>query len=381
MSSGRPAVFVHVGAPKTGTTYLQGILHANRAALRRAGLLYPGTQHAHFWASQDLRGRRFHGNADEHVPGAWARVVREIREWPGRSVIDHESLGGASRRSIAQALADLDFAEVHVVITARDLARQLPAMWQEGIKNGGTQTFGAFLAAVQAEQTPRSATARRFWASQDVPTILARWGRDLPPERVHVVTVPPPAADSGLLWRRFALLLGVDPDSYSGPPRSANTSLDAAGASVLRRFNALIAERDIPWPVYAAVFKHDLAPSLAARRGAPIEVPEPAFAWAVRWSEQAVKQLHRAGYDVIGDLDELIPTARPTGLDPDAAPADDQVESAVAGMVSLAAVITDTKLARSAVRRARRGPIARKLEDTVARVPLLAKLRDAYRRR
>lgn len=33
--------FVHIGAPKTGTTYLQQFLHDNRAALRRQGLLYP----------------------------------------------------------------------------------------------------------------------------------------------------------------------------------------------------------------------------------------------------------------------------------------------------------------------------------------------------
>lgn len=381
MSSDRPTVFLHVGAPKTGTTYLQGILHTNRAALRRAGLLYPGTKHAHFWASQDLRHRRYHGDPDEHVPGAWARLVREIRYWPGRSLIDHESFGGAARRAIEQARADLDFADLHIVVTARDLARQLPAVWQEQIKNGGTQTFGEFLASVQAEQTPRDSVARRFWAGQDVPRILERWSRGLPPERVHVVTVPPPGADPGQLWRRFALLVGVDPDGYDGPPRSANTSLDAVGASVLRRFNAAITERGIPWPVYDMAFKYDLAPSLAARRGAPIELPEPVFAWAVRRSEHAVKRLHRAGYDVVGDLDELIPTARPTGLDPDAPPADQQIEAAVAGMVSLAEVIADSELGRAAVRRAQRGPIARKIEDAVARIPLLAKLRDAYRRR
>jgi hypothetical protein len=377
----RPTVFVHIGAPKTGTTYLQSILHSNRHALKRAGLLYPGTQHAHFWESQDLRGMRFHGDADRHVAGAWGRLVREIQAWPGRSLIDHESLGSAGRPVIRRVLTDLDFADVHVVITARDLARQLPAMWQERIKNASTESYAEFLAAVRAEPGQRDRTARRFWANHDVPEILARWGRDLPPERVHVVSVPPAGADPGLLWRRFAMLLGLDPDNYQSRTSGANTSLGAAEAAVLRRFNAAIAEHDIPWPVYAAVIKHDLAPALAARRGAAIELPESVYTWAVGWSEQAVKRLHRAGYDIVGDLDELIPRGRPAGLDPDAAPAAEQVEAAAAGMASLAAVITDSRLGRSALRRAQRGPVARKVEDIVGRVPLLGKLRDAYRGR
>jgi hypothetical protein len=38
---GTQRVFLHVGSPKTGTTYLQGVLWRNREALRRQGLLLP----------------------------------------------------------------------------------------------------------------------------------------------------------------------------------------------------------------------------------------------------------------------------------------------------------------------------------------------------
>jgi hypothetical protein len=378
----RPRVFIHVGAPKTGTTYLQGILHANRAALRRAGVLYPGTQHAHFWASQDLRGTTFQGSLDRHVPGAWPRLVGEVRAWPGESLIDHESLGAASRPTIVRALADLSFAEVHIVVTARDLARQLPATWQERLKNRSSETFAEFLASVQADCGRRNQSARRFWANHDVPAILGRWGRDLPPKRVHVVTVPPADAEPGLLWRRFAGLLGLDPDAYpSNRPRGANVSLGAAEAAVLRRFNGLIRNEDIPWPVYARVVKQDLAPLLAARGGAPIELPEPAHAWAVRWSESAVERLLHADYDVVGHLDDLISRIRPTGLDPDAAPADEQIEAAEAAMVRLLSIVADSPRGQSAVRRSQRGAVARRTEDLVARVQVLGVLRDAYRRR
>jgi hypothetical protein len=379
--SDRPKVYFHIGAPKTGTTYLQRVMHENRPALRRAGLLYPGTQHAHFWASQDLRERRFRGYTDAHVRGAWDRLVKEIRGWPARSLIDHESFASANREAIDRALADLEFAEVHLVFTARDLARQLPATWQERIKNGSTGSYAEFLASVRADRDDRDPAAKHFWAMQGVPTVLARWSRDLPAEHVHVVTVPPPGAEPGLLWRRFAGLLGLDPDAYDSSARGANTSLGAAEAAVLRRFNAAIAELDVPWPAYAGVFKQRLAPALAEHRGAPIELPEEHFGWAVERSEHIAAELRAAGYSVVGDLAELVPTSRPTGLDPDDVPADARADAALAGMVSMVEIVAESPLAKTAVRRSQRGVVARRIEDVVARTPVFARVRDAYRAR
>lgn len=381
MAGPRATVYFHIGAPKTGTTYLQGILDENRSALRRAGLLYPGNQQAHFWASQDLRDTKFHRHMDAHVPGSWDRLVKEISRWPGRALIDHESFAAATRAAIDQALTDLAFADVHLVFTARDLARQLPAAWQERIKNGSTGGYHDFLACVRAEPDDRPGWARRFWAMQGAPTVLARWARGLPAERVHVVTVPPAGSDPGLLWRRFAGLLGLQPEAYDRAPREANSSLGAAEAAVLRRLNAAIADADVPWPAYASVFKQRLAPALADRGGAGIALPEEYFDWAVDWSRQAVDQLREAGYDVVGDLAELIPAVRPAGLDPDAAPSDAQADAAVAGMVSLVSTAVTGRVARTAVRRSQRGALARRMEDAAARTRPLAAVRDAYRRR
>ncbi len=54
-SNGR--VFLHIGEPKTGTTFLQQVMWGNRRELAAQGLVLPG-HHAqdHFRASQDLRG-------------------------------------------------------------------------------------------------------------------------------------------------------------------------------------------------------------------------------------------------------------------------------------------------------------------------------------
>lgn len=378
---GRPPVYFHIGAPKTGTTFLQSVLSNNRARLRAHGLLYPGTTPSHFWASQDLRDATFGGHPDPHVPGAWDRLVREIRAWTGPAVIDHESFGKARAEAIDRALRDLDFGDVHVVYTARDLARQLPAVWQERVKNRSTETYSQFLAAVQAGPGAGGPIARHFWATYGIPRQLARWSRNLPADRVHVVTVPPTGSDPLLLWRRFAQLIGVDPDSYDTDVERTNTSLGAAEAAVLRRFNEEIAGLDVAWPAYAAVFKQRLAPALSARPGERIDLAQGTFEWAVEWSEHAVAELRSAGYDVVGDLAELVPDARPGGLDPDDVPAEARADAALAGMVGLASIALEGTVADAAVRRAQRGFLARRLEELARRSGTVARLREIWRNR
>lgn len=325
-------MFIHVGAPKTGTTYLQNILFANRAALRRSGMLYPGDAvRSHFWASQDLREMAFHGHVEPQVSGAWQRMVAEIRAFDGTALIDHEILGGASAAQIDRAMTDLGFADVHIIFTARDIARQLPAAWQERIKNRDTLTFRAFLDGVHDGLTG-SAKRRYFWPVHDVPGILARWSRNIAPDRVHLVTVPRAGADPGLLWQRFAGVLGIDPSAYDTEVARDNRSLTAAEAAVLRELNAELRDADIPWPVYRSAVKHGLTGGLADNadeRGPRIELPEDVYAWALDWSERAVEQLRAAGYAVSGELSDLIPQRRPVGVDPDHVPPDERAQAAI----------------------------------------------------
>jgi hypothetical protein len=173
----------------------------------------------------------------------------------------------------------------------------------------------------------------------------------------------------------------LDPDAYDSSVSGANSSLGAAEAAVLRRFNTAIAELDVPWPAYAGVFKQRLAPALAEQRGEPIELPEAYFDWAVERSQHITAELRAAGYSVVGDLAELVPVSRPTGLDPDNVPGDARAEAALAGMVSMVALVADSPVATTAVRRSQRGALARRVEDIVGRTPALARLRDAYRAR
>src|SRR5579875_1333997 len=97
-SSGPTRVFLHVGAPKTGTTYVQQVLFANRATLAQAGVLYPVTDVGQpFRLAHDFCGRRWFGQGPDRFQGEWEAVASQARAWTGGTVIvSSELLAGAA---------------------------------------------------------------------------------------------------------------------------------------------------------------------------------------------------------------------------------------------------------------------------------------------
>lgn len=303
-------MFVHIGLPKTGTTYLQDRLWRNRSAARRQGLLYPGDiREAHFHAAVQLQPTRYRQWLDSRHAHAWDRLVDEIRDWSGSSLISHELLATATPEQAARALKSLRFAEVHVVCTARDLARQIPSVWQENIKNQKTTGFAEFIESIRDR---RESSEDPFWEYQDLPRILDVWGARLPPERVHVVTTPSPVDSPQLIWQRFLSALDIDPSPLTRDLPTANNSLDTAQLEILRRLNGRV--HDIAWERYESVVKEYLAGNLliiSAWRNAP-QLPVQEFDWVSDTAAEFIAEIRSRGYHVVGDLSDLQPRLRST---------------------------------------------------------------------
>ena len=121
VTGSKQRVVLHVGLPKTGTTYLQGLLAEQREDLRAGGVLYPFLRPGGmFHAAVEVRGSHAKFGLDPaEIAGSWAALCARAREHPGTTVISHEILGGADADEIAAALAPLDGLETHVVVTAR----------------------------------------------------------------------------------------------------------------------------------------------------------------------------------------------------------------------------------------------------------------------
>ena len=64
--------------------------------------------------------------------------------------------------------------EIHLVYSARDLVRQIPAEWQENVKHRRTKTYGRFLENLR-DPDRTAEVAQWFWGVQEVPDVLDRW--------------------------------------------------------------------------------------------------------------------------------------------------------------------------------------------------------------
>ena len=311
-------VLVHVGAPKTGTSFVQDILFTHRDELRNLGILYAGDRHdAHFLAALDLMELPW-GGLERDASGAWDRLAAQVREWDGTAIISHEILGTASRLQVARALESLgDETEIHLVFSARDLVRQVPAEWQENVKHRRTKTYAQFLSSLRDEERS-SEVAQWFWGVQEVPDVLDRWAESIPRDRVHLITVPPPGSSPTLLWERFAGVFGIDPTRFA-PTSRANASLGVPESAMVRRLNTRLNDV-LPNHHYRRFVRELLVhQNLSGRAGSPrLSLPEDAHRWASDLGRSWVSELALRGYDVVGDLDDLVPAATVTSyVDPD----------------------------------------------------------------
>ena len=313
-------VLLHVGVPKSGTSFLQATLRANADRLRAAGVLFPTEQHKGlFHAALELTGNHpGWGVPQKRVKGSWARLCKQARAFDGTTVLSNELFSNASQTQAETAMRELDGLEVHVVVTARDLARQLPAEWQEGIKHGRGLRFRPFLERMLDPERSHD-HARKFWRHQDIAELMERWGAGLPPERIHLVTAPPPGAPRDLLWQRFCAVVGVDPALAVFPEVGANTSLGITAIDVLRRVNKQLRKGDRP-PLLRRTVKQSLVNGALRQDTSPrVSTPEELLPRLNEITDDWVKRIEAAGYEVVGDLADLTP--RPA----EGAPADHRV--------------------------------------------------------
>ena len=190
-------------------------MRENSKTLQELGVLFPAQYPAEMYhATLEIRGiEEQWGHRAGEFDGTWARLCRRARAFDGTSVISHRLLSSATPEQVRTALAELEGTEVHIVVTARDLARQIPP---RGSRASSTAARSPSPSSSSGPSTRRGPPpGQQFWDRQDVPDVLARWGAGLPPERVHVVTNPPSGSAPHVLWDRFLSVFGVDP---SGSP-------------------------------------------------------------------------------------------------------------------------------------------------------------------
>jgi hypothetical protein len=306
-------VYLHIGLPKTGTTYLQSVLWGAEKELARDGYLLPGSGHReHLWAALDLQERPNLARRHRTAPGTLARLVKAVNRHPGPAILTHEFMCGAGREQARRLVEALSPADVHVVVTARDTLGMLTAGWSEYVKNGGTKPLSAMRGRLLGGQ------GEFGWRTWDLAGVLRRWGRHVPPDRVHVLPMPGADAPRDQHWRSFAGVLGLDPDRYDAPAEPRNPALGVTQLELLRRVNPhLTAFRSAvdrgTW-IRGYLAEGHLVRQGGERFGADDEQVAECRARA----DRAVAIIERRGYHVVGDVEALrVPAELPERPRPD----------------------------------------------------------------
>lgn len=320
---------LHIGSMKSGTSYLQNVMDHNRDVLREHGVDFACRRWRHQVAAT-LEMIEHGGPRQPPLPadGSWARLVRAVDEWPGTSVVSMEFLGPRGRPKVDTILQSFPDTEVEVVLSARDLTRQLPAMWQEAVQNTSQVTWPAYVAAARRPGTGPG-PGRNFWKQQAVDEVAQRWSEAAGRDRFTLVTVPPPGAPPELLWERFAQVLGLPSGVVDLEVSRRNPSIGTASAMVMRALNEELAPAELSRDDYMGVVKGGLA-----KRGL-VQLDDPKLGikagWLRRRAKRQVRALRKLDLRVVGDLADLLPRDVP-GVHTDDVSTEQQLAAAVSGL-------------------------------------------------
>ena len=330
---------MHVGEPKTGTTFLQDVLWGNRPVLAARGIVLPGyNPRDHIRARRDLRDepREPSDLADPWV-GEWDVLAGQALRAPVAAVISDELLAACTEQQVERAVRSLAPADVHVILTARALDAVLPAEWQEGVKCGASLGWEAWLRAVARTASARDRRDRsEFWAAHDTLAILRLWSRHVPADHVHIITTPRQRSPQ-LLWVRLASVLGIDHTGINLSQARSNSSLGYAETEFLRRVNERLTA-DVPGWFYTRNVKNILAQDVLRARpggGRPALPPE-LLGWAAQEAELRCAGLSDLGVEVTGDLADLLADRDRARVDLQTAVPAEMVDAAVVSAVALA---------------------------------------------
>ena len=318
----RRRLYLHIGAMKTGTTYLQQVMEANQDALLDQGVLFPGRT----WNDQHLGVREIlFDAADAEVQaktrGRWEALVTEIHEHDGRAVVlSMEYLSYVETARAQRVLDHFQDFDVHVVLGVRDAERTLPAQWHTAVANGSRLTLPKLVQGarhvMRGEHSPTGRGSHLFQRTQGIPRMLEVWTPLVGAGNVHVVTVPPSGSDPDLLWQRFAEVVDVRPESAPPPAVVANPSLGHTSTELIRRINAQLGS--VPpvdhWKIVRDGLGYRFLRERAGREPA-IRLHRPGVTVARSWNAVVRRAVQDHGVDVTGDLDDL-----PTGPVEDAVP-------------------------------------------------------------
>lgn len=251
-------LWIHIGAHKTGTTFLQGRFHRHDGDLAKQGLLYPET------GRHKLGGH--HNLALMIAPPDGLAATRqalavELDGFAGDVLLSSENFEFLTANQMKTLGELFDPVEIRVIYLYRHWATLLYSAWQEAIKQGAIGPFDSFALSELA-----------FWPESkllnfDLPIDMAEAA--FGPGTVRIANYDT-LRKQGTLLPAFCQLLGIALDDSSGddlgnPSMSPVTAEICRALAVLARQNGAKPDHELRLHFRKKVrgLKHPLAARLA----------------------------------------------------------------------------------------------------------------------
>ncbi len=141
------SLVLHIGLPKTGTTYIQRTFSAAVEKIN-GEIAYPDLG---FYNHQLAMYKAFRPflpwNAPAGSNAKWLSLLEAIREKPdSKKLISAEAFSALSEDGVAKLKRVLDGVKIDsIIITVRPLEKLLPSHWQQNLKNGSTVSLESYL--------------------------------------------------------------------------------------------------------------------------------------------------------------------------------------------------------------------------------------------
>lgn len=224
----RRRLILHVGQHKTGSTYLQKRLVAEREYLRSRGIWYP-EEFISIFGHHGI-ARFFQWKPDEEGIRR-VRLALSANEAPTDvAIVSSENFSTLSGERLSRLADVLSGWDVEVVYFLRQLGGFWVSHWQEVIKHGGDDTFPEYL---ERSSAPSAENIGRIDQAAQLENLSVAFGR----ENIHVVAYDNMLYDNLDIYEHFLkITVGIDPQAPASGER-VNSSFGAERIELLRALN------------------------------------------------------------------------------------------------------------------------------------------------
>lgn len=295
---------IHVGPHKTGTTAVQGALHAARERLAEHGVWLPSSERNPVMAVRQGSGTR----SMEPNNSAWSELAAAFDETGERiGVLSSEFFADADDTAARRVVAELGGPSVRILITLRPLAKIMPSQWQQHVQSGKSTPYEEWLTDLFDEHSGTK-SAKSFWKRHRHDRFTERWAAAADPERVTVLVVDDSRPEQ--LLRDFETLLGLPEDTLRKKKNATNRSLTSGETEAVRLLAAEFERRGWSKQLFREYVRYGVVPRVkTARTPGPDEAKIATPSWALERAAEIggeiAESIAASGVRVVGDLDLL----------------------------------------------------------------------------